>query len=75
MGYRQSQGDHTRLIKNSKLGRVIVFLSCIDGITATRNNEEEKVTLREEIKELEMLKYLLKVKVVYSKLGIFIPQR
>ena len=79
-GNKQSQGDHTLLIKHSNLRGVTTLLVYVDN-TMTRNDELERQTLRQcltkefEIKELGRLKYFLGIEVAHSKQGIFISRR
>lgn len=81
MGYRQSLGDHTLLIKHSPSGEVVVLLVYVDDIIMTGNDDKERQTLRQclakefEIKELGRPKYFLGIEVAYSKQGIFISQQ
>lgn len=61
--YNQSQGDQSLFIKHRNSKRIITLLVYVDDIIMTRNDEEERVTLKQclvnefEIKELEKLKY------------------
>ena len=78
MGYRESQGDHTLFIKHSDSGGITTVLVYVDDIILTRNDENERQTLRQcltkefEIKELGKLKYFRGIEVAHSKQGIFI---
>ena len=73
MGYRQSQENHTLFVKHSNLGGVTTLLVYVDNIIMTRNDGNERQTLRQcltkefVIKELRMLKYFLGIEIVHSK--------
>ncbi|XP_058726625.1 uncharacterized mitochondrial protein AtMg00810-like [Vicia villosa] len=80
LGFKQSQGDHTLLIKHSNSGRVTVLLVYVDDIIVTGDDEGEQQLLSQhlakefEIKTLGKLKYILGIEVAHSKKGIFISQ-
>jgi len=80
MGYRQSQCDHTLFIKDFPKGKLTQFLVYVDDIIVVGDHEHEKQILKEKLaahskmKDLEKLKYFLKIEVVYSKTSIFISQ-
>jgi hypothetical protein len=44
-GYKQSQVDHTRLIKNYSQGKVTGLLVYVDDVVLTRN-DNEKIVLK-----------------------------
>lgn len=77
-GYKQSQGDHTLLIRHSSQGGITVLLVYVDNIIVTGTDEKEKTELKKqlmkefEMKELRKLKYFLGVEVAYFAQGIFI---
>lgn len=79
MGYRQR--DHTLVIKHSNSEGVTTLLVYTNDINVTSNDEKEKKMLKQylarefEIKELEKLKYLIKIEVPYSKAEIFISKQ
>ena len=72
-GHKQSQGDHTLFIKHSNSRGMTALLVYVDDIKVTINDEKEKEALklcliREfEIKELGRVKYILGIKVTYSR--------
>ena len=80
-GYKQSQGDHTLIIKPSTAGGVTALLVYVDDIIVTGNDEREKHDVKQrlpkefEIKELGKLKYFLHIEVAYSTQGIFVSQQ
>ena len=79
MGYTQSRGDHTLFFKHSS-GKVTTLLVYVDDIVVTGSDMEEQQSLKRklaeefEIKDLGVLKYFLRIKVAYSKTGIFLSQ-
>lgn len=81
LGYKQSQGDHTLLVRHSRSRGMTALLVYGDDITVTSNNEGEmnnskRCLLKElDIKELGKLNYFLGIEVVHSKQGIFISQQ
>ncbi|RVX18952.1 Retrovirus-related Pol polyprotein from transposon RE1 [Vitis vinifera] len=74
-GYKQSQGDHTLIIKHSASEGVTALLFYVDDIIVTENDKREKHELKQrlatefEIKELGKLKYFLGIEVAYSHKG------
>ena len=68
-------------IKHSDSGGITTVLVYVDDIILTRNDENERQTLRQcltkefEIKELGKLKYFRGIEVAHSKQGIFISQQ
>lgn len=68
-------------IKHTKGGNVIIPIVYVDDIIITRNDEIEKMSLRDclacefEIKKLGKLKYFLGIEVACTKQEIFISQR
>jgi len=73
LGYKQSQGDHTR--------NLTLLLVYVDDMIIAKDNETEKLALNEklmtqfEMKELGKLRYLRGIEVFIQKKGIFISQR
>jgi len=79
-GYKQSQGDHTLVIKHSSQGKVTALIVYVDDIVLTRNDDGEIQNLKHclanefEIKDLGSLKYL-GIEIARSKHGIFISHQ
>ena len=65
MGYKQSQGDHTLVIKHLGSRKVTTLLVYVDNIIVTGNNIEGREALKKclvkefEIKDPGRLKYFL----------------
>lgn len=57
LGYKQVQGDHTLFTKHSETRGVTSLLVYIDNIIVTRDNEKEKLMLKQHLtKEFEIKK-------------------
>ena len=80
LGFKQSQDDHTLLIKHSSLGGVTALLIYVNDIVVTGDDLQGLRTLKRcllqefEIEELGKLKYFLGIEVAHSQHGIFISQ-
>lgn len=67
VGFKQTQLDHTWFIKHSKTWGITALLIYFDDIIIIRNDENEQLMLKQcitkefRIKELEKLKYFLKM--------------
>ena len=67
--------------KHNSSGKLITLIAFRDNIIVTRNDEREIQRLKTymsnefEIKDLESLKYFLRIEVTHLKVGIFISQQ
>lgn len=79
-GYKQAQTNHTLFIKHSEKG-IIALIMYVDDIILTGNNEEEMERLKKnlvtefEIKDLERLRYFLRMEVMRNNNRIAMSQR
>lgn len=79
-GYRQSNADHTLLLKQNG-GKLTCLIIDIDDMIITRNNAGEVTSLKRklfqefEMKDLGRLKYFLGIEVHRSQQAIFISQK
>ena len=80
LGYKQSQGYHTLLVKHSTSG-VTALLVYVDDIVVTGDDLQGMEALKRcllqefEIKELNKVKCFLGIEVAHSRHGIFISQQ
>nr|GEU53519.1 putative ribonuclease H-like domain-containing protein [Tanacetum cinerariifolium] len=79
-GFKQSNSEHTRFLKNKK-NHVTCLIIYVDDMVITGNDEEEIKRLKEglfiefKMKDLGNLKYFLGIEVLRSPKGIFIFQK
>ena len=78
-GFRQSNSDHTLLLKHHK-GKVIALIIYVDDMIISGNDKHEIYQLQDysapefEMKNLGGLKYFLGIEVARSQQGIFLSQ-
>lgn len=58
VGYKQSQRDYTLFIKHLELGGVTTIMAYVDDIIITRNDEGEKMVLKQSLTKEFRLKSL-----------------
>ncbi|KAL4010603.1 hypothetical protein IC575_030105 [Cucumis melo] len=79
--YSQGHSDHTLFTKASKAGKIAILIVYVDDIVLTGDDQTEISQLKQrmgdefEIKDLENLKYFLRMEVTRSKEGISVSQR
>ncbi|KAL5844093.1 hypothetical protein ACOSQ4_010051 [Xanthoceras sorbifolium] len=81
MGYKQSQGDHTLLVKHSSSGGVTALQVYIDVIIVIRDDVKEKEELNQclpknlRLKDLGRLNYRLGIKVTHYQWHLCFQQK
>ena len=79
-GLQKSKSDHSVFYRNSSSG-IILLVVYVDDIVITRSDSTGISSLKSFLhsqfhtKDIEMLRYFLGVKVIWSKHGIFLSQR
>ena len=77
--YEQSNSDHTLFLKKKK-DRITCLIICVDDIVITGNDAQEirhlkqKLSMEFDTKDLDNPKYVLGIKVLRLKKGIFISK-
>ena len=79
-GYHQSNSDHTLFLKKQH-GKIIALIMYVDDMVVIGNDSDERKALQSylsskfEMKDLDHLKYFLRIEVSRSDKGNFLSQR
>ena len=79
-GYHETNSDHTLFFKKQQ-GHITALIIYVDDMVVTGNDPEEREALQDylsrefEMKDLDPLKYFLRIEVSRSDKGIFLSQR